>query len=281
MNRRVRAAAPHTFVADIPGLIPESVVGPVLNLRDGSAPLFNALGPYTAPAGKSFLLPYIDPNLEAAVTAPEKSDVTKQLGVKELQVTLDFVKRAVNISAEAIAYSQPSVIDVAVSELADAIALGCEKNVVTKLEAVTGTNDPVELAADGSDAWSVLAGAVSVQQLGSGRRPDVLVAAPDVWAQLAGLSNPLGAPLIGGVNQTLTGDWGTLFGVSIVVAPLLTEGKAFLIGRTGVKSWTNASVSMRVDEPTILGYALGAGKSVGLSVASGKFITPVSFAAGA
>jgi hypothetical protein len=38
---------------------------------------------------------------------------------------------------------------------------------------------------------------------------------------------------------------------------------------------------MRVDEPTILGYALGAGRSVGLSVASAKFITPVTVTAAA
>jgi hypothetical protein len=279
MGRRVRAAAPHTFVADIPGLIPEAVVGPVVNLRDGSAPLFNALGPNTAPAGKSFTLPYIDPNLEAAAVATEKSDVTKQLGVKEVTVSLDFVKRAVNLSAEAVAYSQPSVIDVAVSELADAIALGCEKNVATKLEAVTGTNEAVELAIDGQDAWAGLAGGVSVQQLASGRRPDVFVMAPDVWAQLAGLTTSLGAPLIGGINQTLTGDWGTVFGLRVVVSTAITEGKAYLVSSYGVKTWTNASVSMRVDEPTILGYAIGAGKSVGLSVASAKFITPVAFAA--
>lgn len=279
MGRRVRAAAPHTFVADVPGLIPEAVVGPVINLRDASAPLFNALGPNTAPKGKSFTLPYIDPNLEAAAVATEKSDVTKQLGVKEVTVTLDFVKRAVNLSAEAIAYSQPSVIDVALSELADAIMLGCEKNVTAKLEAVTGTNAPVELGINGQDAWTKLAGAVSVQQLASGRRPTLFAMAPDVWAQLAGLHTNLGAPLIGGINQTLVGDWGTVFGLRVVVSPEITEGKAFMLSNYGVKSWTNATVSMRVDEPTILGYAIGGGKSVGLSVASAKFITPVAFAA--
>jgi HK97 family phage major capsid protein len=279
MTRRIRAAAPHTFVAEIPGLIPESIVGPVVNLRDASAPLFNALGPNTAPAGKSFTIPYIDPNLDAAVTGTEKSDVTDQLGVKEVTVTLDFVKRAVNISAEAVAFSQPSVIDVAVSELADAIALGCEKNVVTKLEAVTGTSTAVEVAADGADAWSVLAGAQAAAYAATGRTGNVFVCAPDVWAALAGMTNTLGAPLIGGINQSLVGDFGTLFGMRVVVSPQMTTGKAYILNTAGVKTWTNASVNMRVDEPTILGYALGAGRSVGLSVASPKFITPVTIAA--
>jgi hypothetical protein len=279
MGRRIRAASPHTFVAEIPGLIPESIVGPVINLRAASAPLFNALGPNTAPAGKSFTIPYIDPNLDAATTGTEKSDVTDQLGVKEVNVTLDFVKRAVNLSAEAVAFSQPSVIDVAVSELADAIALGCEKNVGTKLEAVTGTGTAVEVAADGADAWAKLSAAQAAAYAATGRAGNVFACAPDVWAALAGFTNALGGTLIGGINQSLVGDWGTLFGMRVVVSPQMTAGKAFILNTAGVKTWTNASVNMRVDEPTILGYALGAGRSVGLSVASPKFITPVTFAA--
>jgi hypothetical protein len=100
-----------------------------------------------------------------------------------------------------------------------------------------------------------------------------------VWAALAGMTNQNGAPIIAGVSQNLGGSWGSLFGVPVVVSPAIDAGKAFLVSDYGVKSWQNGTINVRVDEPTILGYAMGAGKSVGLSVASPKFITPVSVAA--
>jgi hypothetical protein len=279
MMRRVRAAAPHTFVADVAGLVPESIVGPVVSLRENVAPVFNALGPLTAPAGSAFRIPVISPALEAAATGTEKSDVTKQLKVIDADVAMALVKRAVNLSAEAILYSQPSVIDVAVDQLAEAVNVGVEENVVATLAAVTGTNAAVAVAADGSDAWAKLAAGVAAMVAAVGRRPSHFLAAADVWAALAGMTNQNGAPIIAGVSQNLGGSWGSLFGVPVVVSPAIDAGKAFLVSDYGVKSWQNGTINVRVDEPTILGYAMGAGKSVGLSVASPKFITPVSVAA--
>jgi HK97 family phage major capsid protein len=171
------------------------------------------------------------------------------------------------------------VIDVAVDQLAEAVNVGVEENVVATLAAVTGTNAAVAVAADGSDAWAKLAAGVAAMVAAVGRRPSHFLAAADVWAALAGMTNQNGAPIINGVSQNLGGSWGSLFGVPVVVSPAIDAGKAFLVSDYGVKSWQNGTINVRVDEPTILGYAMGAGKSVGLSVASPKFITPVSVAA--
>jgi phage head maturation protease len=279
MRRRVMAAAPHTFLAEVPGLLPEQIVGPIVNMAaDTDAPTFAALGRNAAPKGESFSIPVVSPNLPAAAAATEKTDVTQQLGVAKVGVTLTFVKRAVNLSAEAVAWSQPSLIDVAVMELGYALNAGSEAVITAGLEAATGTNTAVALLADGSDAWSKLAAAVSDQYQASGQRPDVFACAPDLWAALAGMNNTLGQPLIGGVQQTLTGEWGNLFGIPVVVSASFTAGQGFLVGRRGVKSWDSGSLEMRVNEATILGYAIGAGRGVGLSVADGTFITPVSIA---
>lgn len=277
MTRRIRAAAPHTFVADIPGLIPEAIVGPVLHYG-GASPLFDALGRLTAPAGDSFKVPYVDPSLAVAAAGTEKSDVTDQIGVAAATVNMVFVKRAVNISAEAIAYSQPSIIDVAVQELSDSLALGSELVITSALEAVTGTNTPVVLAADGSDVWAKMAAAVSAHYAACGRRPDVFTMAPDVWAAVAGMTDSKsGAPIVAGVGQNLNGsDWGSAFGIPIVVSDQITAGKGFLVDRAGVKSWQGARIDMRIQEPTILGYSIGGGRATGLSVVGGNHVTPVS-----
>ena len=277
MSRRIRAAAPHTFVADIPGIIPEAIVGPVMHYG-GASPVFDALGRLSAPAGETFRLPYVDPSILGASAATEKSDVTRQIGVKGAPVNMVFVKRAVNISAEAVAFSQPSIIDVAVQELADALAVGAEGVVVAGLGAVTGTNTPVTVAADGSDAWPKLAAGVAAHVLACGRRPDLFVCAPDLWAALAGMVNTNGAPIITGVSQSLGGDWGTLFGIPVVVSDMFTPGDGYLVDRAGVKSWQGARVDLRIQEPTILGYSIGGGLAAGVSVIGGTHVTPVAVA---
>jgi ATP-dependent Clp endopeptidase proteolytic subunit ClpP len=171
----IMAAAPHTLVVDVPGIIPEPIVGPVLDFRSASDPLFSALGPNAAPAGEKFRIPYVSLPLEAAAAAAEKTDVTRQFKVDDVEVVMTYIKRAVNISAEAIAYSQPEVVDVALAQLTDAMALGREEVAASALEAATGTNAAVALAADGSDAWSKLAAAVAAFYTATGRNPSHFV----------------------------------------------------------------------------------------------------------
>jgi hypothetical protein len=277
-QRRIMAADPHTLTTDIAGLIPKLIVGPVVKLRDAQAPLFNALGPNAAPEGSSFSIPKVSTHLTDAAAATEKSDVTAPLDVVGVNVAMTFIKRAVNISYEAIQYSQPGVVGVAQDDLVDAVLRGCEAVAKTTVEAATGTNTKVTIALNGSDAWSKLSGAVSTQYGASGQRPDVFACAPDVWAKLVGFTNTLGSPLITTVNADLTGNWGTLFGLKVVVSPLMTAGKAYLLSTYGVKSWASGSVSLQLSQPTTFAYELGGGRNVGVSVADGKFITPVDIA---
>lgn len=278
MTRQIRAAAPHTFVADIPGLIPEPLVGPVISLAPESGQLYQALGMYRA-ASKKFDLQMISPNLPAAGTGEEKSDITEQLGVIEVPVELEFIKIAANLSAEAVSASNNDLINVTLAEIASAMLAGIEKSaVVPKVEGATGTNAAVAIAANGSDAWAKLAAAQAAHYKACGKRADLFVCAPDVWGKLAGFTNLVSAPLVVGIDQSLTGGWGTLFGVPIVVSPDMTAGKAFLLSKYGVKSWNLAQIDMRVTEATIQGYALSSGQYAGVSIASGKFITPVTVA---
>lgn len=277
-RQRISAAA-DTFVEDIPGIIPETIVTPVVSLRDAAAPLFNALGPNVAPAGQSFNLPKITKHLTDAAAAAEGTDVTDDLKIGEVPVTMAFVKRAAPISYEAIQYSQPGIVGLVQNDLVESVLLGCENVIKTQLEAAAGTNAAVALANDGSDAWKKLAAAVSTFYGACGQMPDLVTAAPDVWAALAGMTNQLGAPLINGVNQTLSGSWGTLFGIPVVVSPKLTAGKAFMLSTYGVKSWAAGPVYLEVTKPSTFMYELGGGRSVGLSIADGKFITPLSVAA--
>lgn len=278
-RRRILAAAPDTQLADVAGIIPTPIVAPVISLKDSQAPLFSALGVNAAPDGGPFTIPKITTDLTDAAAAAEGTDVSAQLVIGDTPVTMHFIKRAANISYEAVQYSNPGVVNVAVERLADAVVRGSENVVKTAIEAATGTNTGVAVKADGSDAWAKLAAGVAAFYSACGQLPDVFAAAPDVWAALAGMTNSLGQPLVNGVSQNLGGSWGTLFGVPVYVSPAMTAGKSFLLSSYGVKSWAAGPVNLQLSQPTTFEYQLGAGRSVGCSIADGKFITPVTVTA--
>jgi HK97 family phage major capsid protein len=276
ITQMIRAAAPHTLSTDVAGLIPDPIVGGLMKQYVAESPLFDALGNRTAPNTNSFQVPLVTTRVEPAAAAAEKSDVTKQLVIGSVQVDMVALKRAINLSEEAILYSQLDLLSIAAEQLTEAVISGREKVAADAITAATSQNAKVTIALNGSDAWSKLANATAVAFAATGSRPNLAALDPTTWAKLAGFTNTNGAPLIGGMNQNLDGSNGTLFGLPVVVSPSLT--KSYLVDKRLVGSWSNGNIRMRVDEPTILGRALGALHSVGISVASGKGLTEIAVA---
>lgn len=264
-------AAPHTFVADVPGIIPTEIIGEVLSTRPGTRPLFDALGARPGPAGKSFIRPYIsDPLLDAA-TGTEKSDVTDQLKVTGIEVSYEFLKRAVNISAEAISATSPEVLQVAAGDLATAYLRGCEKVAATEL-----------VAADGTPAATANLGAVyaaSATMYGAtGRQPDILALSPGAWAKVAPTLPVLNVTNGQGTNVGAAEFGLTLAGLRVVVSWAITGTLGYLIASPLVESWERSRIEMRADEPTILGVALGIGGAAAVSVVNDAGVTALELA---
>jgi phage head maturation protease len=283
MQRVIRAAAGDpTKLADLPGILPDPIARPVMSLVPSTAPLWNALGPYSDLAntpGRTGTIPMVTTELPDAVVAAELTDMTDKFGITGVAYTKDLIKRSWVLSSEDIAFTSPGAIEEGLKLLSKAVVRGAEKYGAGKLEAVTGTNTAVSLANDGSDLWAKLAGAVSAFEAACGVDPTHFVCARDVWAHLAGLVNGQGQPLIPTLNQTLVGDWGTLFGLPVVVSYGLTAGKGFMVARDGVQSVAAGPQTLRADYPTTHGVTAGSNQVVGFAVASPKFITPVSVAA--
>jgi HK97 family phage major capsid protein len=276
MRETIRAAAPHTLSTDVNGLIPTPIVGELMKLYKAESPLFDALGNRTAPNTNVFQIPLVTTRVDAAAAAAEKTDVTKQLAIKDVIVEMVALKRAVNLSEEAILYSQLDLLAIAAEQLAESVISGREAYAAATISAVTGQNAKVTIALDGSDAWDRLSGASATAATAVGSRPTLAALDPTTWSKLAGFTNSLGAPLISGVNPTLDGSTGTLFGLPVVVSPALS--KSYLIDKRLVHSYSNGNIRMRVDEPTILGRAIGALHSVGVGVGSGKALTEIAVA---
>jgi phage head maturation protease len=265
-----------TFLTDIPGLIPVPLLSDILRLYDASSPLFNALGSKAAPAARSFRVPMVTSRLDVAETAPEGVDMTADFVIGEVDVAMTPLKRAVVLSAEAILYSQIDVVGEAVGQLADSLITGREKYAVDALAATTGKATPVAVKADGSDVWAKLAAAAADTIRTLGRAPSLVAVDLTTWAALAGMTNVVGAPLVSGVQQTLSGVAGSMFGLPVVASPLLA--KSYLIAGGAVATWLNGDVRMRAESAPNLTYSMGGLMSVGVAVANGAAIRELSIA---
>lgn len=269
MEAAVKAASPHTFVEDVPGLIPKAIVGDVFAGRPEDRPVVSSLGPATGPdGGKTFSRPVItDPILDAA-TATEKTDVTDQLKVGSVDFTYAFIKRAFNLSAESIAFTSPAVLDVALRDLARAYNRGTEKAAVTALEAIDATAAPVT-----ADAFEgAVAEASAAMYLALGEQVDRIWLSPGAWAYLYAAKDGNGRPLYprlgvsnsNGENGGIRGMVLDIGGIPGIVSWALTADVA-VVGSSGlVECYENHRVSMRADEPTILGVAASVGGAVAL-----------------
>jgi HK97 family phage major capsid protein len=276
MRETIRAAAPHTLSPEVSGLIPSPIVGELMKLYKAESPLFDALGNRTAPNTNVFTIPLVTTRVDAAVAAAEKTDVTKQLVIGDVTVDMVALKRAVNLSEEAILYSQLDLLAIAAEQLAESVISGREAYAASTITAVTGQNTKVTIALNGSDAWAKLSDASAKAAVAVGSRPNFVALDPNTWSKLAGFTNSVGAPIVGGVNQNLNGESITVFGLPAVVSPYLS--KSYLIDKRLVHSYSNGNIRMRVDEPTILGRAIGALHSVGVGVAGGKALTEIAVA---
>lgn len=279
-------AAGHTTTSTLVGLIPEPIVGNVISKRASARPILEAFGPLATPdAGSTFRRPIInDPLLDAAAAA-EKSDVTDTLGVTDIDVVLTYVKRAINISAEAIAFTSPAVLDVAAADLLRAYARGTEKVAATSLSAGTYANVAVDN--QGGNLEEGLYAAAATIYGAVGVLPDTLVVSPDVWARLGGFVAADGRSLFpvlspsnsGGTSDGVTAFSMNVLGLRVVVSWALAAGKGFLCASPFVETYEGHQMSLRADEPTLLGVSMGVGGAAGLIVLDAGAVNTITIAA--
>lgn len=285
----VQAAAPHTLYADVDGGSYSPLVGPVVDsFAPAERPVSTAFGVRAAPSGvKSFIRPVINAHIDPAAPALEKTDVTDgPLVVDPVTITMTFIKRAANLSAEAIVFTSIDVLNLAVQDLVRAYLHGFENRTVSDIASLA-TGTPITIAADGTDAVAQLAAAAQAIYEQTYSHPDVLVVSPAIWAKFVGFEGGDGRPLfpfLGPTNapgQNTAGitDFGlNVLGVRPVVSWSLAPTQAFLASSRFVEVYESSRIDMRVDEPTILGVALGIGGAQGTWLANGKAVVPVTVA---
>jgi HK97 family phage major capsid protein len=252
-------AAAHQTTADNPGLLPEQILGPIVNFVDESRPLVSAFGPRQLPAG-SWSRPRVTQHTNVAEQATEKSElVSRKMIVSKIPVAAKTYGGYVNVSRQDIDWTQPQIMDLVIADLAGYYAQVTEDVFGDALVAAATAGPviptgPADAAAIAKAIWTAV-GSVYTATKGQGR----LVLA--VSADMFGLIGPVFPPVnptnaqSGGFNAANfgAGVQGAVSGLQVVLGPQLAAGTMLVLSTAAAEVYEDRIGSLQVVEPSVLG----------------------------
>ena len=255
-------AADHQKTSDSLGVIPDPIVGPVIDFIDAARPLVGVLG--TLPlTNQTFYRPFVAQHSAVGLqggtglAAEEKTELTSQkMVINRKTVTAKTYGGYVNVSRQAIDFSNPSALDLVVNGLSQQYAIETEAAVGAALASTetapilhNGTANSVSSA-----VWQAVATCYSVTK-GSGRV--MLAVAPDVLSTYGPLFppvNPRDAQSPGfEAGRFAQGIMGTIGGVPTVMSAGLAPGEAYVFSSAAVELFEQRVGTLQVVEPSVFG----------------------------
>lgn len=263
-------AAAHQKTSDNLGVVPDPIIGGVINFIDASRPLVNFLGPQNLPSA-TWYRPKVTQRTtvaaqgSAGAAADEKTELSSQkMTISRLTGNAVTYGGYVNVSRQDIDFSQPSMLDVVINDLASQYAIqteaalgtlvGAQANNIELTTASGGVPTAVELAAG---LWAAAA-AVYTAVKGMGRI--VLVVPParlGNWGGLFAPVNPQNSQSTGfAAGNFGTGIIGSVSGIPVVCSPgypVVTNHYGAVMSTAAVEVYEQRIGALQVTEPSVLG----------------------------
>jgi HK97 family phage major capsid protein len=255
-------AAAHQVLADNPGLLPVTIVEPVVNLVDAARPIVSAIGPTDLGTGAWAYARVTQHTLVAQQTAEKAEMASRKMTVTTTPITAPTLGGYVNVSKQNISRTTPQILDMVIADLATEYAIESEKACGAALIAGSTADGTIASGANGDAVAKVLWGAAAAAyngMRGSGRL--VLAVSPD----MLGLIGPLFAP----VNPTNAqgsgfaagsfgqGAMGAISGISVVMSAGLPASTILVINTAAVRVFEMRYGAMQVNEPSVWGVQVG------------------------
>lgn len=275
-------AADHQKTGDNEGVIPDPVVGSVVNFIDAARPIVSAIGPMPLPSA-SWHRPKVGQHTSVAAqgaagaAADEKLElVSQKMTITRLTANAVTYGGYVNVSRQNIDFSQPQIMDLIINDLAAQYAIETEAAVAAELAATATTPIAYGATPSAADVAAAVWEAVSIVYTavrGQGRL--ILAVAPDtlgIFGPLFAPVNPQDAQSPGfTAGQFGQGAMGTISGVPTVMSSGLGTGEAFLFSTAAVEVFEQRVGTLQVTEPSVLG----------VQVAYAGYFTPLTIEAAA
>lgn len=257
-------AAAHQKTSDNLGIIPDPVVGEVINFIDAARPLVSILGPRPLTAA-TWHRPRVTQHTAVATqgaagaAADEKSELTSQkMIIDKLTANAVTYGGYVNVSRQNIDFSTPSAMDIVVNDLAAQYAIETEAataaEVAATATAAVGYGASPTAATVAGALWEA-AGLAYTAVKGQGRL--VVVVAPDVLGTFGPLFapvNPQNAQSAGfNAGSFAQGVMGNISGISLAMSAGLASGEAFLLSTAAIEVYEQRVGTLQAVEPSVAG----------------------------
>ncbi len=280
-------AAAHQKTSDNLGVIPDPIIGEVLNFIDAARPLVGVLGPRSMPSA-TWYRPKVTQRTTVAAQgtagapADEKTElVSQKMTITRLTGNAVTYGGYVNVSRQDIDFSSPQMMDVIVNDLSAQYAIQTEAALGVALIAGTNNIEIVGALGDPTSANAVAAlwSAVSAVYTATKGQGQVILAVNPAklgfWGPLFAPVNPQNAQSTGfsAVNfgQGLVGN---ISGIPVycssglVSAPATTFG--IVMSTAAVEVYEQRVGALQATEPSVLG----------VQVAYAGYFTPMTVEAG-
>lgn len=281
-------AAAHQKTADNLGVVPDPIIGGILNFIDSARPVVNALGPRDMPSA-TWYRPKVTQHTtvaaqgSAGAAADEKSELSSQkMLLTRLTGNAVTYGGYVNVSRQNIDFSSPQMMDAIINDLAAQYAIQTEAALGTALNASTnnvelttasgGTPTAAELAAS---LWTAAANIYTAVK-GQGR---VILAVPPAklgaWGGVFSPVNPQNAQSAGfNASDFGQGLVGNISGIPVYVSSglsgVLSTTYGLALSTAAVEVYEQRVGPLQATEPSVLGVQVAyAGYFTPMTVESG------------
>lgn len=256
--------AAHQTTPDNLGIVPDPIVGSVINFIDAARPLVNFVGAQNMPSA-TWHRPIVTQGTSVAVqgdygeAADEKTElVSQKMTITRLTANAVTYGGYVNVSRQNIDFSSPQVLDIIINDLAARYAIQTESALAAELAATTtvavGYGSSPTNATVAAAIWSA-AGKVYTATRGQGRV--ALAVSPGALGTFGALFQPVNpqSSQSAGFNASNFGQgvMGAISGIPVIMSAGLPTGTAFLFSTAAIEAFEQRVGTLQVTEPSVLG----------------------------
>ena len=254
--------AAHQTTADNPGLLPESIVGPLVSFVDQTRPLVSAIGPTDLGSG-SWAYARVTQHTQVGVQAGEKTELaSRKMTITKTPITGATHGGYVNVSKQDINRTSPAILDMVLNDLAGQYSADTEATTATALTtaAQVGPIIPANPTAQNINTalWGA-AGTVFAATKGQGRT--VVAMSPDQLGIIGPIFpnvNPQNAFSTGFDASSLqTGVVGVVSGLTVIMSAGFAADTIIVFSSAAVRAFEYKYGNLQVVEPSVWGVQVG------------------------
>ncbi len=273
MARLQRAAAENQITTDTPGLLPEPVLGPVINTIDASRPFVTSIGAKSMGGipGAVFSRPKITQHVDVGLQAGEKTQLpSRKMKIDPVPFAKSTYGGTVDISRQDIDWTSPAAWDALVADLAAVYGADTELAAAAAFAAavtqsVAAADRSLEAVATAlyEAAAKCYSGGAAAGTTPMGRLPDRLWVSLDMWSfmgAMVDINRMVGALASGTIGTSeLSSFSGDVLNVPRIVVPGLPAGTAILGSSALFEFYEEIIGLLSAVEPSILGVEVAYG----------------------